>query len=141
MRPIQGKESSMSHDWKPSGYPSVSPYLITSNAEAVIGFLEATLEAKPLRRYDRPDGTIMHAEVRIDDSVVMFGEAGGEWAPVPCHLHVYVPDVDATYARALKNGGVPVQAPLKKDGDPDRRGGVMDPGGNTWWFSTQEQTP
>jgi uncharacterized glyoxalase superfamily protein PhnB len=135
--PDFGQESGLSHGWKPSEYTSVSPYLITANAGAVIDFLQATLEATPLRRYDRPDGTIMHAEVRIDDSVVMIGEAGGEWAPVPCHLHVYVPDVDRTYARALENGGVAVQAPQRKDGDPDRRGGVEDPGGNTWWFSTQ----
>lgn len=128
----------MPHAWKPDGYTSVSPYLITRNAEAVIDFLRKTLEAEPLRRFDMPDGTIMHAEVRIDDTVVMLGEAGSEWRPVPCHVHVYVPDVDRTFERALANGGEAVQAPQQKEGDPDRRGGVTDPGGNTWWFSTQQ---
>ncbi|MGI9037492.1 MAG: VOC family protein [Gemmatimonadota bacterium] len=127
----------MSHAWKPAGYASVSPYLITENAQAVIDFLVAALEAVPLRRFDMPDGSIMHAEVRIDDSVIMIGQAGGDWPPVPCHMHVYGPDVDHSYSLALEHGGVPVQAPEQKDGDPDRRGGVRDPGGNTWWLATQ----
>lgn len=127
----------MSSDWKPADYSSVSPYLITENAESVIDFLEGVLDAVSLRRYDRPDGSIMHAEVRIDDTVVMLGQAGGAWPAVPCHLHVYVPDVDATFERALELGGESVEAPTRKDGDVDRRGGVKDPGGNTWWFATQ----
>lgn len=125
------------NDWKPEGYPMVSAYLITSDAQAVIDFLVATLEAEALRRFEMPDGSIMHAEVRIDDSVVMIGEAGENWPPVPCHIHVYVPDVDRTHARALANGATEVQAPEQKEGDADRRGGVKDPGGNTWWFATQ----
>lgn len=126
------------NDWKPEGYPTVSAYLITSGAQAVIDFLEATVDAEPLRRFEMPDGSIMHAEVRIEDSVVMIGEAGENWPPVPCHLHVYVPDVDVTFARALVTGATKVQAPEQKEGDPDRRGGVKDPGGNTWWFATQK---
>lgn len=129
----------MPKSWKPSGYTSVSSYLITRDAQRVIEFLMRTLDAEPLRRFDMPDGTIMHAEVRIDDTVVMLGEAGGDWTPISSHIHVYVPDVDKTYARALENGGEAVQEPQQKDGDPDRRGGVKDPGGNTWWFSTQQE--
>jgi uncharacterized glyoxalase superfamily protein PhnB len=51
-------------------------------------------------------------------------------------VHVYVPDVDDTYNRALAAGGVSVQEPVKKE-DDDKRGGVMDPGGTTWWISTK----
>jgi len=130
-------EDDVSQTWKPDGYSSISPYLITKNASEVLRFLETTLKATPLRRFEMPDGSIMHAEVRVDDTVVMIGEAGDQWPPVPCHVHVYVPDVDRTYALALEHGAVAVQAPTGKDGDPDRRGGVKDPGGNTWWFSTQ----
>lgn len=90
-----------------------------------------------LRRYDMPDGSVMHAEVRIGDSVVMIGDAGGEWPAIPSSLHVYVADVDAAYRRALAAGGVSVQEPTRKEGEPDRRGGVEDPGGNTWWIATQ----
>ncbi len=126
----------MTDTWKPPGYNSVSPYLVTENAQEVIDFLQATLDATPLRRHENEDGSVLHAEVRIDDTVVMIGEAPQGWSAVPCHLHVYVPDVDATYAAAVENGGESVQAPVKKD-DPDRRSGVKGPGGNTWWFSTQ----
>jgi len=122
---------------KPSGYSTVSPYLIAAGAQAVIAFLEQAFGAKPLRRYDLPDGSIMHAEVMIGDTVVMLGDAGGDWPAVQAHLHVYVDDVDATYRRALDAGGVPVQPPERKGQDPDRRGGVRDPAGNTWWIATQ----
>lgn len=127
----------MPQSWKPSGYTSVAPYLITPNAARVIDFLCDALGAVRLRRFDMPDGSIMHAEVRIDDTVVMLGDAGGDWPAVPSHMHVYVPDVDASYALALRVGGVGVQDPTHREGDPDRRGGVKDPGGNTWWLSTQ----
>ena len=79
----------------------------------------------------------MHAEMRIDDSVIMLADAHGEWAAVPAWLHVYVPDVDATYQKALAAGGSSMQPPSQRDGDPDRRGGVADPSGNQWWISTQ----
>jgi PhnB protein len=122
---------------KPDGYTTVSPYLVIKGAQRVIDFLKQAFGATDLRRYEMPDGTIMHAEVRIDDTVIMMGDAGEEWPAIPSFLHVYVPDVDATYARALNAGGVSVQEPVRKEGDPDRRGGVKDPGGNTWWISTQ----
>jgi uncharacterized glyoxalase superfamily protein PhnB len=127
----------VSKSWKPSNYTSVAPYLITPNAGRVIDFLCEALDAVPQRRFEMPDGSIMHAEVRIDDTVVMLGEAGGDWPAVASHVHVYLRDVDARYARALSAGGVAVQAPAQREGDPDRRGGVKDPGGNTWWLSTQ----
>jgi uncharacterized glyoxalase superfamily protein PhnB len=124
--------------WKPQDYSSVSPYLITRDAAGVISFLTSVLGATPLRRYEMDDGSIMHAEVRVDDTVVMLGEAGAEWPAQPSHVHVYVSDVDEVYARALAAGAEAVQAPRRREGDPDRRGGVKDPGGNTWWFATQQ---
>jgi len=112
---------------KPEGYSSVSVYLVVDGAQRVIEFLKKTFDATELRRYDMPDGSIMHAEVRIDDTVVMIADGGGAWPAFPSWLHVYVQDVDATYQRALAAGGVSVQAPERKEGDPDRRGGVKDP--------------
>jgi PhnB protein len=122
---------------KPQGYTSVAPYLVVAGAQRVLDFVKQVFGAVPLRRFDMPDGTVMHAEVRIDDTVVMLGDAGPEWPPIPAFLHVYVPDVDAVYGRALEAGGVSVQVPVQKPGDPDKRGGVKDPAGNTWWISTQ----
>lgn len=127
----------MSVQSKPEGYSSVSPYLVVGGAQRVIDFLKQAFGATELRRYDMPDGSITHAEVRIDDTVVMIADGGGEWPAFPSWLHVYVRDVDATYRRALNAGGEAVQEPQRKEGDPDRRGGVKDPGGNTWWIATQ----
>jgi uncharacterized glyoxalase superfamily protein PhnB len=50
---------------------------------------------------------------------------------------VYVKDADAVYREALTAGGVSVQEPVQREGDPDRRGGVKDPAGNTWWIASQ----
>ena len=122
--------------WKPESYTSVSPYLMVRNAEATLQFLEAAFGATRLRVHLREDGPgIAHAEARIDDSVVMMGEVpeAGE-----AHVHVYVADADATFARALEAGGTEVQ-PLSRSGDGDYRGGVADGNGAVWWISTQEE--
>lgn len=123
--------------WKPTDYPSISPYLITPNAVQVMDFLEKSIGAERIRVFENEDGSVMHAEMRLDDSVVMIGEAGGDWTPVPSHVHVYVEDVDAAYEAALENGGRSLAPPAQNPGESDRRGGVMDPGGNTWWLATQ----
>jgi PhnB protein len=127
----------MRKTYKPEGYSSVSVYIVTEGAQRVIDFLKQTFGATQLRRFENPDGKIMHAEVRLDDTVVMIADAGGNYPPFPVWLHVYVEDVDKTYQKALQAGGTSVQAPVRKEGDPDKRGGVKDPGGNTWWIATQ----
>lgn len=121
---------------KPAGYNSVSPYLVVSGAGGTIDFLKDVFGAVELRRFPTEDGRIMHAEVRIDDTVVMLADAADGWPPIPSHVHVYVPDVDHTYRRALAAGAEAVQEPVKKD-DEDKRGGVRDAGGTTWWISTR----
>lgn len=121
---------------KPVGYTSVAPYLIVDGAERTIGFLALVLDAAEIRRFPDASGKIVHAEVRIDDTVVMIADGTAGWPPVPSHVHVYVKDVDSVYRRALEAGAVSVQAPVKKD-DADKRGGVKDPGGTTWWIATK----
>jgi uncharacterized glyoxalase superfamily protein PhnB len=122
---------------KPEGYSTVSPYLVVDDAAGVIEFLQEAFAATPLRRYERPDGSLMHAEVRIGDTVVMLADANEQWPAAPGMLHVYVDDVDAAYRRALAAGAVSVQAPAQQAGDPERRGGVRDPAGNSWWMAMQ----
>ena len=122
--------------YKPDGYTSVSPYLIVDGANATIEFLRRVFTAVEIRRFADPAGKIMHAEVRIDDTVVMIADGVEGWPPVPSHVHVYVPDVDATYRRALEAGATSVQEPVKKE-DADKRGGVKDSGGTTWWIGTK----
>ncbi len=127
----------MTQPYKPEGYASVSVYIMAEGAQRVIDFLRTVFDARPTRRQDKPDGSISHAEVIIDDTVVMLADAGGDFPAFPVWLHVYVPDVDATYERALAAGAVAVQAPSQREGEPDRRGGFKDPSGNTWWVATQ----
>ena len=126
----------MSGSHKPPNYTTVSPYLIVDGASRTIEFLAAAFGAVELRRFPGPDGTIMHAEIRIDDSVVMLADSTADWPPVPSYVHVYVPDVDATFRRALEAGATSVQEPVQKD-DEDKRGGVRDTGGTTWWIATR----
>ena len=108
-----------------------------SDAKKVIAFAKEVFGAKELRCYDMPDGSIMHAEFQIDDSVVMIGDGGGEFPPFPSLLHVYVEDVDAVYERALAAVAEGVEAPKTREGDPDKRGSFKDPCGNTWAIATQ----
>lgn len=127
----------MSTSYKPSGHNSVSPYLIVDGASATIDFLKRAFGAVELMRVPGPAGKLMHAEVRIDDSVVMVADASPpEWTAQPAHVHIYVKDVDATYRTALEAGAQSVQAPVKKQ-DADKRGGVKDAGGTTWWIGTK----
>jgi uncharacterized glyoxalase superfamily protein PhnB len=121
--------------YKPSGYTSVAPYLVVDGASRSIDFLVKAFGATELRRYPDSAGKVLHAEVRLDDTVVMLSDGNAAWPPFPSHVHVYVRDVDATYRRALELGATSVQEPVKK-GDEDKRGGVRDPGGTTWWIAT-----
>lgn len=119
----------------PEGYRSVTPYLLVERADALLDFTRRAFDAEERTRMDRPDGTVGHAEIVIGDSVVMVGEAGGDWPAMPASLHVYVEDCDATYARALEAGGTSVQEPADQFYG-DRSSGVRDPVGNVWWIVT-----
>nr|HMU05945.1 hypothetical protein [Saprospiraceae bacterium] len=69
----------MNADFKPAGYNSASPYFIVDEAQKLIDFLVYVFDAKQLRRYDRNDGSIMHAELKIDDSVIMLSNATNDY--------------------------------------------------------------
>lgn len=119
----------------PDGYHSVSPYLTVIGVAKVIEFLKKTLDATSFECHTMPDGRIMHAEVRIGDSVVMLGEPMTPDQARPANLHVYVKDVDATYKRAIAAGGRSIREPANQFYG-DRSGGVQDVAGNQWWFAT-----
>ena len=128
----------MKSRYKPEGYNSASVYIMAEGAQRVIDFLIGVFGATESRRFDNPDGSIMHAEVKIDDTVVMLADAGGNFPAFPVWVHVYVPDVDAVYRRALDLGAESAQEPTRREGEPDRRGGFKDPAGNTWWVAEQK---
>lgn len=126
----------MNPSFKPDNYTSVSPYLIVDRASNTIAFLQNVFGAVELRRFPDKAGKLLHAEVRIDDTVLMIADSGDSWPAVPSYVHIYVADVDATYRNALAVGATSVQEPVKKD-DADKRGGVKDAGGTTWWIATK----
>lgn len=121
--------------YKPAGHNSLSPYLIVDNAQVTLDFIKAVFGAEPELVHRMPDGNIGHAEVRIDDTILMVGQMPG--GATGAHVHVYVADVDDSFARARDAGGKVVQEPVVKD-DPDKRGGITDPSGITWWLATTQ---
>jgi len=119
----------------PDGYHSVTAYLVVQGVPKLLDFLKQAFDAKETERFTQPDGKVMHAEVKIGDSVVMMGEAGGEFKAMPSSIHLYVNDMDATYERAMEAGATSLREP-KNEFYGDRSAGVKDPVGNHWWIAT-----
>ena len=119
----------------PDGYHSITPFLIVPGAAKLLDFLQQAFEAQELHRMPRPDGTIMHAEVRIGDSRVMMGEPMGDAQPTFGSLYLYVHDVDAVYKRALQAGATSTSEPADQFYG-DRAAKVKDPFGYNWHIHT-----
>lgn len=127
----------MNHTYKPKDYNALSPYLIVPGADKMIDLLTEVFGAKELRKYEMPDGTIMHAELMIDDSVIMISDSSDKFPPNQTLIHVYVPDVDSTFKKAINAGCTIDKEPKVEEGDPDKRGSFIDFAGNTWAVGTQ----
>ena len=125
------------NNYKPQGYNSVSPYFIVDGAQRFIEFTKELFGARELRRYERPDGSILHAEIQIDDSVLMLGDSSEQFPPNQVVIHVYVSNVDEIYEKAISLGCESLGEPKERDDDPDRRGGFKDFAGNMWSVATQ----
>jgi PhnB protein len=125
--------------YKPEGFHSVTPYLCVNAVAKLLDFLKQAFGAKELGRYPRPDGSIAHACVKIGDSMVELGDVTEQSLLMPCALHIYVPDADTAYQRAVKAGGVSLGEPGDKDYG-ERSGGVKDVCGNHWYIATRIET-
>ena len=119
----------------PQGFHTVTPYLVVQGASEVLEFARQAFGAQEILRVKRPDGSIMHAEFRIGDSIVEIGEANQQVPPIPATIHLKVDDVDAVYERALQAGGTSLYPPTDHEYG-ERDGGVKDPGGNHWYIGS-----
>ncbi|RPI16249.1 MAG: VOC family protein, partial [Acidobacteriales bacterium] len=129
----------------PEGFHSITPHLSVKGAADYIAFLKKAFGAVEVVRMPGPGGKLMHASVRIGDSMLMFAdpfpESGcpptteGNW---PLVLHLYVPDVDQTFAQAVA-AGCKATMPVADQFWGDRYGHVQDPFGFTWALSTHKE--
>ena len=127
----------MNNSYKPKDYNDVSPYFVVENANQLIALLIEIFDGQALRKYENPDGKIIHAEIKIGDSVLMFGEASEQYPAQKAIIHVYVPNVDVTYQKAIELGCKSMIEPKQNENDPDKRGGFSDFAGNMWSIATQ----
>ena len=127
----------------PEGMHTVTPHLVCAGAAAAIDFYVAAFGAIDAGRMPGPDGRLMHAQVRIGDSHVMLVDEMPEWGAFgplalkgsPVTIHLYVPDVDASVARAVAAGAT-VTMPVADMFWGDRYGQVVDPFGHRWSLAT-----
>ena len=124
----------------PEGYHTVTPYISVKSAPQLIEFLKKAFGAEEVSRHAMPDGRVMNAVVRIGDSILWLDDAPPERQPKIAQFYVYVSDVDSTYAGAMSAGGSSVETPADVFYG-DRRAGVRDSFGNTWWIATRMKDP
>jgi PhnB protein len=134
----------------PKGYHTVTPSLFVVGAAKAIEFYKKALGAEELMRFPGPDGAIMHAEIKIGDSIIMLAdempEQGGRSPKsiggTPVSFFVYRENVDAEWKRAL-DAGAKVLVPLADQFWGDRTGCLEDPFGHQWWLAQhlQDLTP
>lgn len=119
----------------PEGHQTIMPYLILKEAAKFSEFVEEVFQAKVKLNKLREDGTtIMHSELTIGNSTIMFADATEQWTPQNANLFVYVSNADETYHKALKQGATSKME--LTDQDYGKTCGVMDPFGNTWWITS-----
>ena len=125
----------MAKSFTPDGFHTVTPYLIVEGAARLLHFAQHAFDAVELMRMPGPDGGIMHAAMRLGDSIVELSDANANWPAMPGSLHVYVPDIDATYAKALEAGADSITDPADMFYG-ERSATVRDPVGNLWHIAT-----
>lgn len=120
----------------PEGYQAVMPYLILKDALKFFDFTSAVFNAEKKTRTLRDDQTLMHGEVSIVGSTIMFAEATDEYKVQNAGMFVYVDDCDNAYQLALDAGSQSIMPPA--DQSYGRSAGVTDPFGNTWWITSAQ---
>ena len=118
----------------PEGLRTVTPTLHVKGTDRLIDFIKQAFGAEELDRTLAPNGVVMHAQLKLGDSILELGEAGGFVSPMPCSIHYYVQDADAAYASALRAGATSLGEPSDRPYG-DRAAEVADPFGNHWFIA------
>jgi PhnB protein len=124
-------------NYMPEGFHSLTPYLVCNGTSRLLEFLKEAFGAQETFRMNREDGTIGHASVRIEDSMLELADPAEEWKAMPAGLHLYVPDADAVYKRSVQAGAQSLYEPSDMEYGV-REGGVEDPSGNHWYIATHK---
>ena len=127
----------------PDGYPQVSPYLVVDGAAKAIDYYKKVFGATERMRMPAPEGKIGHAEIQVGDSIIMLADESPDMGYVgpkkvggtPVTLGVYVEDVDATFAAAIKAGAKELR-PVENQFYGDRSGQFEDAWGHRWSLMT-----
>ncbi len=130
----------------PAGYHSITPYLIVRGGHRALEFYAQALGATELFRLDMGPDKLGHAEIKIGDSIVMLADEFPEmdcrspqaYGGTPVSLMLYVADVDAAVAKAVKAGAKLIR-PVKDQFYGDRTGVVLDPFGHQWTLATHKE--
>jgi len=125
-------ESDPVKKFKPDGWPTVTPRIITRDVAGLVGFLKAVFDARGEDRAGVP------AEMQIGGSIVMISDGDGQREAMPAFLYVYVEDADRTYRRAVAAGATSIEAPIDMPYG-DRRAMVRDAWGNLWQIATRQE--
>jgi uncharacterized glyoxalase superfamily protein PhnB len=138
MPALENDMTTMTAEEVTTQFPSIRPYLLVPDADGMIAFLKETLGAELLGRYPDAEGRVMHAAMRVGDSLIEMGEAAGDYKPRPMATHIYLEDVDGAYHRALAAGATSTH-PLTDQAYGDREGGAKDRWGNVWYFARHQE--
>jgi uncharacterized glyoxalase superfamily protein PhnB len=120
----------------PEGFQSVTPYFIVDDGDNFLNFLVEAFDAEILGRSNAEDGKLMHSAAKIFDSMIEASQGSGDHPPMLMAIHLYVPDSDAVYEKALAAGGEVIFDIVDKPYG-ERSGGVKDPCGNHWYIATR----
>jgi PhnB protein len=129
------EEEAMAVKPVPEGYHTFTPYFVVEGASDFIEFVKTAFSGQEIFRFPAPGGKIGHAEVRVGDSIVMLADATPEYPPALMNCYLYVPDVDATFRKAVAAGARSKRDPANQFYG-DRVGTLADRWGNTWSVGT-----
>lgn len=141
-RKFRLQENLMATNFQPEMYRTLTANLVCTNANAAIDFYKKVFGAEELMRMPGPNNAVMHAELKIGDSIVFVADPMGPNPPakaenttLPCYLHVYVKDVDAAVKQAVELGAK-IEMPVENQFWGDRYGKISDPFGQQWGVAT-----